>query len=358
MAQYFSVSEAGMELVQRFEGCAERLPDGRFKAYQKPGDPWTVGWGITGHLPDGRKVEKGLIITQEEADAALMWFVKSISEPLTRKHFNARTQAEFDAIHSWVFNIRHEKLERGEYSLPSLINLKARDIEAIISKWIEYKNPNSIFEQGLYRRRLAEVCMFMGLPWHFALTAVLKRAGGMITNMTDPFFVIQMAEQAAEAVTVPIVPAQPAAPPAPPKPAEAPKPPPAVTPAPDAKPADKPAATVKKPPSPNTKAPAEVGLDPNAGLKHVSESQRARGWMYQQFGLMLLRLSTLGMFGNGAAVVANTLQADATLLAAVFELSIPLALNGGTLATSYVLYWWGQFQTTEGRRKGSQPLYV
>jgi GH24 family phage-related lysozyme (muramidase) len=359
VTNWFEVSKAGMELVQRFEGCAERLPDGRFKAYQKPGDPWTVGWGITGHLPDGRKVQEGLIITQEEADAALMWFVKSISEPLTRKHFNARTQAEFDAIHSWVFNIRHEKLERGEYSLPSLINLKARDIEAIVSKWIEYKNPNSIFEQGLYRRRLAEVCMFMGLPWHFALTAVLKRAGGMITNMTDPFFVIQMAEQAAEAVTVPIVPAKPAAPPVAPKPAEAPKPPPAVTPAPDAKPAEtKPAATVKKPPSPNTKAPAEVGLDPNAGLKHVSESERAKGWMWKNLGIMLLRFSTLGMFGNGAMIASQTLMADQMLLNAVFELWVPLAINGGTLVTSYVAVQYGAFKEYQGRLKGSQALYV
>jgi lysozyme len=347
-----------MELIKRFEGCHKRRADGLIEVYKIGDDVPTIGWGQTGAMPDGRPVVPGLVITQQEADEALEWFVKNVSDPLTRKHFNARNQAEFDALSSWVYNLNHAKLERGEYSLPSLINLKARDVEAIISKWIEYKNPNSIFEQGLYRRRLAEICMFMGLPWHFALTAVLKRAGGMITNMTDPFFVIQMAEQAAEAATVPIVPAKPAAPPVAPKPAATAKPPPAVTPAPDAKPADKPATTVKKPPSPNTKAPAEVGLDPNAGLKHVSESERARGWMYQQMGLMLLRLSTLGLFGTGAKAMADTLQADQTLLAATFELAIPLALAGGGMTASYITMQYGLWKEYQGRAKGTQALYV
>jgi GH24 family phage-related lysozyme (muramidase) len=347
-----------MDLIRRFEGCHKRRADGMIEVYKIGDDVPTIGWGTTGAMPDGRPVLPGLVITQQEADEALEWFVKNVSDPLTRKHFNARNQAEFDALSSWTYNLNHSKLERGEYSLPSLINLKARDIEAIVSKWIEYKNPNSIFEQGLYRRRLAEVCMFMGLPWHFALTAVLKRAGGMITNMTDPFFVIQMAEQAAEAVTVPIVPAKPAAPPVAPKPAAPPKTPPAVTPAPDAKPADKPAATVKKPPSPNTKAPAEVGLDPNAGLKHISESERAKGWYWRSIGVMLLRFSTLGMFGNGAMIASQTLMADQMLLNAAFELWVPLAVNGGTLVTGYVAAQYGAFKEYQGRLKGTQALYV
>jgi lysozyme len=210
MAQYFEVSEAGMELVKRFEGCAERMPDGRLKAYKKPGDPVTIGWGITGALHDGRPVVMGLIITQEEADAALMWFVKSVSEPLTRKHFNAQTQDEFDALHSWVFNVRHDKLERGQYSLPALVNLRARDIDAVIAKWIQYKNPNTIFEQGLYRRRLAELCVFMGLPWHFALSAVLKRRDGVIVDMTDPAYILEMAEAAKPIPSLPDPPKAPA----------------------------------------------------------------------------------------------------------------------------------------------------
>ena len=348
----FTTSPAGFELIERFEGLHKVRPDGLIEAYKIAHDPVTIGIGQTGRMPDGRKVEMGLVITEQEARDALQHFVRNVTEPLVRKHFNARTQAEFDALVSWTYNISSERLEAGKYSLPSLVNPKTRDIDAVISKWIEYKNPGTIFEQGLYRRRLAELCMFLGLPWHFALGAILKRSGGIIVDMTPPDYILQLAEQAKPIAALPDPPKAPK----PVVPVET-KPLPEIAKAPEAaKPEPKP--TAKKPPSPNTKTPAQVGLDPNAGLKHVSESQRAKGWMYQQLGLMLLRLSTLGMFGNGAAVVANTLQADATLMTAAFELAIPLAINGGTLATSYVLYWWGQWATQEGRSKGSQALYI
>jgi len=147
-------------------------------------------------------------------------------------------------------------------------------------------------------------------------------------------------------------PVPPKAPAAPPKPAAAPA-------APDAPKAEtKPAATVKKPPSPNTKAPAEVGLDPNAGLKHISESERAKGWYWRSIGVMLLRFSTLGMFGNGAMIAGQTLMADQMLLNAAFELWVPLAVNGGTLVTGYVAAQYGAFKEYQGRLKGSQALYV
>ena len=40
-----------IKMVQQFEGCAKRRPDGSFAAYPDPGtgaDPWTIGWGTTG----------------------------------------------------------------------------------------------------------------------------------------------------------------------------------------------------------------------------------------------------------------------------------------------------------------------
>ena len=355
----FTTSPAGYELIKRFEGCEKRLPDNRLTTYKIGNDPETIGWGQTGKMPDGRPVVMGLIITQQEADDALQYFVRSVVEPIVREHFVCQTQSEFDACVSWVYNVRHERIgipvKQGGYSLPNLITQKDRGpeaITAIVHKWMEYvKTPG--FENGLTKRRIAEILMFLGLPWSvpsvwgYIANARYKTKDGVI-DPTDPWFIIEMAEAAKPIATLPDPPKAPK----PIVPVET-KPLPEIAKAPEPK-----TATVKKPPSPNTKTPAQVGLDPNAGLKHVSESQRARGWMYQQFGLMLLRLSTLGMFGNGAAVVANTLQADATLMTAAFELAIPLAINGGTLAPSYVLYWWGQFQTIQGRQKGSQPLYV
>jgi hypothetical protein len=57
-------------------------------------------------------------------------------------------------------------------------------------------------------------CLFLGLPWHFALSAVLKRANGVIVERTDPYYVIEMAEASVPIYSEPDPP-KPAAPRAP-----------------------------------------------------------------------------------------------------------------------------------------------
>lgn len=351
MTTKFSTSDAGFELIKRFEGCEKRLPDNRLQAYKIGADPWTIGWGQTGQMPDGRRVESGLIITQQEADDALQFFVRNVVDPLVRKHFVVRTQNEHDACASWVYNIRHDRLERGDYSLPQLVNMKSRDIEAIANRWLQYVATPG-FENGLYRRRIAEVLMFMGLPWNvpaiwgYVSTAIYKRAGQV--NPTDPWFIFDMAQSLAS----PPVPAEPVLPPPAPEPAPKAETPPAATP-------EAPAPIVeKKPPAASTKKPEEVGLDPNAGLKHINESDRAKGWFWQNFGRIMLRFSALGLFGNTMALGATTLMADQMLMHAIFELWVPLAVNGSTLASGYVAYWYGQWKEDYGRRVGSQAIYI
>ena len=210
MAQYWTTSAAGYEIIERFEGLHKVRPDGMIEAYKIAHDPVTIGIGQTGRMPDGRPVVMGLVITEQEARDALQYFVRNVTEPLVRKHFNARTQGEFDALVSWTYNISAAKLEAGKYSLPGLVNAKNRDIDAVIDKLLQYVNPNTIFEQGLYRRRLAEACMFLGLPWHFALTAVLKRREGVIVDMTDPAYILEMAEAAKPIASLPDPPKAPA----------------------------------------------------------------------------------------------------------------------------------------------------
>ncbi len=345
MSKWYETSPAGMELIKRFEGCAERLPDGRLKAYKKPGDPWTIGWGITGAMPDGRPVTDGLVITQQEADTALEWFVRSVSDPLTRKHFNAQSQAEFDALSSWVFNINQGKLERGEYSLPALVNLRARDLDAVIAKWIQYKNPGTIFEQGLYRRRLAELCMFFGWPWHFALSAVLKRENGNIVDMTPPDYILELAEQAKPIASLPD----------PPKPAK-PVVPVKVEPLPEVKPEPQ---IGTKPISPKTVKPEEVPykIDPNAGLKPLEESERAIGYFWQNLARLFLRLTGLGTFGTAAAGVANVVQSDAVLGTALLDLTIPLLVFVTGIVIAFVAKQYGDWRRKRGEESASQGMY-
>jgi GH24 family phage-related lysozyme (muramidase) len=306
-----------MELIKRFEGCEKRLPNGRLQAYKKPGDPWTVGWGQTGAMPDGRPVVEGLTITQQEADEALVWFVKNVSDPLTRKHFNAQSQDEFDALSSWVYNINHAKLERGQYTLPALVNLRARDLDAVIAKWIQYKNPGTIFEQGLYRRRLAELCMFMGWPWHFALSAVLKRQSGVIVDMTDPNYILSLAEQAKPIPQEPDPPKAPA-----------------------------PVIEVKAEPLPE--------IDPAIPLKPMEQSKTHRGLSKAESGketaIVGGVLTGIGaMLPNIQAITAYLNQFDgATILTALSVVGV------GVIAVGAWRFWVGKMQAHEGRVTATQ----
>lgn len=198
MATAFRTSPAGYALLQYFEGC-------KLTAYRpSPVDNWTIGWGIEGEMFPGTSgaipVVEGLTITQQQADDALSHFVVNVVEPLVNTHFNPETQGEFDALVSWCYNIRHDKLNKGEYTLPTVFNRKPRDFDAIIEWWLKYVNPKSLVEQGLYRRRLAELCLMFGWPWKYAISAVLKRINGEIVERTDPLHILNLAEAASAPV--------------------------------------------------------------------------------------------------------------------------------------------------------------
>lgn len=183
----FQTSNAGKSLIKEFETC-------KLEAYadKQSGAP-VIGWGQENFLfpgtPGQIPVVKGLTITQQQADDAFDYFVHNIVDPLVRKHFNCDTQEEHDACASWIYNMRMAKLERGEYTLPSVFNKKPRDFPEIVHWWIKYRNPGSIMEKGLYRRRLAELCLMRGWPHRHAWAATLN---------SDPWVVLQTAEAQAK----------------------------------------------------------------------------------------------------------------------------------------------------------------
>lgn len=344
----FTTSPAGYELIKRFEGCEKRLPDNRLTAYKIGADPWTIGWGQTGQMRDGRKVEEGLIITQAEADDQLELFVRGVTEPLVRKHFVCQTQAEFDACVSWVYNVRHDKLEAGQYSLPQLVNLKARDTEALVNLWLRYVATPG-FENGLYKRRIAEVLMFLGLPWNapavwgFISSASYKKGG--VVNPTDPWFILSVAEQAKPIATQP-------------DPPKAPKPvvPVETKPLPEINPEPQ---VGTKPISPKTVQPSEVPykIDPQAGLKPLEESERAIGYFWQNLARLFLRLTGMGTFGTAAAGMANVVQSDAVLGSALMDLTIPALVLVTGFVIAFVMKQYGDWRKARGEASARQGLY-
>ena len=97
-----SISQNGINLIKRFEGC-------KLKAYKDSVGVWTIGYGTTSadESITGTSIYEGLKITQETADEWLRLSVNQKYGPKVDKFNNIYhwTQNEFDALCSFAYNI-------------------------------------------------------------------------------------------------------------------------------------------------------------------------------------------------------------------------------------------------------------
>lgn len=332
----FRTSDAGKALIKEFEHC-------KLTAYADAtsGNP-VIGWGQENWLFPGTPgairvtLEPRLKITQQQADDAFEFFVHNVTDPLVWKHFNCQTQAEHDACAAWVYNIKTDKLERGQYTLPSVFNKRPRDLQEVISWWIKYKNPNTNTEQGLYRRRLAELCLMNEWPHKFAWTATLRRAGepgnkyaGPIVEMTDPHYILGLAEAAKP------VPSEPDPPKAP-----------------------EPVKPVESAPLPE---PAPSPIDPALPPKPIEKSKTAKAINRKSRGQETFGIGALGAFltwlSTEVQMVSTNLGGMFKTIAATFGLQTPLEIGlalFGILALIGVAMWWSGRNEAYHRRQQVQ----
>lgn len=149
-------------LMHQFEGYAERLPDGRCRAYPDPGSkdgrPVTIGWGTT-RDEQGRPIALGTIWTRERADARfaadLAVFAQGVAGILRAA---PTTQNQFDALVALAYNIGTESLRT------STLMRMHRDGDyagaaAQFGRWV--RNDGKVM-RGLVRRRAAERALYEG----------------------------------------------------------------------------------------------------------------------------------------------------------------------------------------------------
>lgn len=157
------ISPNGINLIKHFESCCLR-------AYPDPktgGAPWTVGWGATG--PD---IGPNTVWTQEQADDHLAHDVAR-REIVVLKHVHVPLeQGQFDAMVSIIFNVGE-----GSASRDGIIRLKNGQPSTLLKmlnvgnyrgardQFLRWISPGSAVENGLRRRRQAEVKLFDGLDW-------------------------------------------------------------------------------------------------------------------------------------------------------------------------------------------------
>lgn len=148
------LGQAGIALIQGFEGCAKRRDDGRFEAYPDPGtggDPWTIGWGATG---DG--IAEGLIWTQAECDQRFEHDMQRYADEVSRAIGEAPTTPnQFDALVSFQYNT-------GAIATATLTKLHKQgrfaDAAKEFGKWV---HAGGKVLPGLVRRRAAEAALYL-----------------------------------------------------------------------------------------------------------------------------------------------------------------------------------------------------
>ena len=145
------------KLIQQFEGCEKKKPDGTFQAYPDPGtggDPWTIGWGSTG--PD---IKPGTVWTQQQCDDRFSEHLAEFAAGVAKAIGNApTTQSQFDALVSFAYNVG-----LGNLSSSTLLRKhKAGDFAGAAREFARWNKAAGKVLTGLTRRRNAESALYNG----------------------------------------------------------------------------------------------------------------------------------------------------------------------------------------------------
>ncbi len=148
-------SSACSKVIQQFEGCAKKRPDGNFEAYPDPAtkaDPWTIGWGSTG--PD---IKKGVVWTQKQCDDRFAKHLAEFASKVSAAIGSAKTsQSQFDALVSFAYNVGVGNLQ----SSTLLKKHKAGDYAGAKAEFAKWNKAAGKVLDGLTKRRAAEAALY------------------------------------------------------------------------------------------------------------------------------------------------------------------------------------------------------
>lgn len=148
-------SQAALDLIKQYEGCARKAPDGNFAAYPDPGTngpPWTIGWGTTG--PD---VTQHSIWSQQQCDDRLASDVTKFAGKVAALiGTSPTTQHQFDAMVDFAYN-----LGIGNLAASTLLKKhKAGDHAGAAAEFAKWNKAAGRVLPGLVRRRAAEAALY------------------------------------------------------------------------------------------------------------------------------------------------------------------------------------------------------
>lgn len=145
-------SDQGLALIKAHEGL-------RLEAYPDAGYGWdraTIGYGHTSQAgpPD---VTRGMRITAAQAEQILRDDLRKFEGYVTSAVHVPLTQAQFDALVSWTFNLGPGNLK----SSTMLRKLNAGDYQGAADEMLRWNKSNGKVLAGLTKRREAERALFL-----------------------------------------------------------------------------------------------------------------------------------------------------------------------------------------------------
>lgn len=152
-----SLYQKAAEFIIQFEGF-------RAQAYLDPLKVPTIGYGTTVYS-DGTKVKLGQTITRNRAKAQLMSHLYKTVETLefTVPLWNLFNENQKIAVISFAYNLGENFYGRQGFSSISRYLSQPQLWGSIEDALVLYRNPGSVVEVGLRRRRLAEAEKFKEL---------------------------------------------------------------------------------------------------------------------------------------------------------------------------------------------------
>lgn len=140
-----SISDAGVELVAKFEGC-------RLEAYKCPAGVWTIGYGHTAGVQEGDTLpskERAKELLREDLAKYAASVNNCVKKGLITFPLN---QHQFDALTSFCYNC-------GAGNLQKLVS--GRDAATVAEKLLAYNKGGGKVLPGLVRRREEERGLFL-----------------------------------------------------------------------------------------------------------------------------------------------------------------------------------------------------
>jgi lysozyme len=138
------LSSDGLRLIKAHEGL-------RLSAYKCPAGVWTIGYGHT------RTAREGMTINTQQADALLLRDVRTFEQGVAVALTKPATQAQFDALVSFAFNVGLAGLRRSSV----LRAHNAGDYQAASRAFSLWNKAGGRELPGLTRRRAEEAALYL-----------------------------------------------------------------------------------------------------------------------------------------------------------------------------------------------------